>query len=92
MHVNDERSRRKGEAHADGRWCEDLHCSKCYSADTWQKKEQENASLRADNEALRAVLRDVLDDAAVLSADDIDPITEARAEELLRRTSRLTGE
>jgi hypothetical protein len=26
--------------HADGRWCQDLHCSKCYSADTWQKAQR----------------------------------------------------
>lgn len=27
------------ETHVDGKWCTDLHCSKCYSADTWQKSE-----------------------------------------------------
>lgn len=41
-------------AHVDSRWCADLHCSKCYSSDTWQKAEIER--LRVDNAALRAAL------------------------------------
>lgn len=26
-------------SHESGKWCSDLHCSKCYGADTWQKSE-----------------------------------------------------
>lgn len=38
--------------HIVGRWCDDLHCMKCYSADAWQKSriaelERELAALRA---------------------------------------------
>jgi hypothetical protein len=27
------------ERHRDGRWCDDLHCSRCYCAKTWQESE-----------------------------------------------------
>lgn len=51
-----------GIMHTDGKWCGDLHCAKCYGADTWQKAERDR--LRAVNaellEALKSAVTDVI--------------------------------
>lgn len=43
------------EEHRSGVWCKDLHCSKCYSADTWQKSEVDSLRQQLAEANQRAV-------------------------------------
>jgi hypothetical protein len=39
--------------HVDGYWCANLHCSKCYSADTWRKYELEKNAIESAKRLLQ---------------------------------------